>query len=60
MHWKLVLLLPILAANAAEPLFVDAKSEVSGQWKGRETRSLASFDGQPMPKEAFTRFGGLS
>lgn len=60
MHWKLVLLLPILAANAAEPLFVDAKSEVSGQWRGRETRSLASFDVQPMPKEAFTRFGGLS
>ncbi|MBE2287219.1 MAG: hypothetical protein IAE77_27440 [Prosthecobacter sp.] len=60
MHWKLVLLLPVLAANAAEPLFVDAKAEVSGQWKGRETRTLASFEVHPMPKETFTRFGGLS
>ena len=61
MNWKLLLLLPILTAHAtADPCFVDAKAEVSGQWKGRETRSLAAFDVKPLTKDALTRFGGLA
>jgi hypothetical protein len=60
MTWKIILLLPILAAQTAETRFVDAKAVVSSEWKGRETRTLAAFEVQPLPKEAFTRFGGLS
>jgi hypothetical protein len=60
MTWKPLLLLPILAAQAAETRFVDAKAIVTAEWKGRETRTLADFEVQPLPNEAFTRFGGFA
>lgn len=53
------LLLP-LAAPAAESRFIDAKAGVTDPWKGRETRSVASFGLDPLAPEALTRFGGLA
>lgn len=60
MTCKLLLLIPILAAQAGETRFVDAKADISSEWKGRETRTLASLAVAPMPGTAFTRFGGLA
>lgn len=58
MRWIFFVFLPLLAAQAADTRLVDAKADVSGQWKGRETRTLAAFNVKPMGRVAFTRFGG--
>ncbi len=60
MNWKLMILLPILYASAADIRLVDAKADVSGEWKGRQTRSLLAFNRQPQGMQALTRFGGLA
>ena len=60
MSWRVAFLFPILTAEAVDLRLVDAKAEVSGTWKGRETRTLEAFDVPPLASGALTRFGGLA
>jgi hypothetical protein len=57
---SLLLLIPTLLSQAQTPLFIDAKATVTGQWKGRETRTLDTLNVPSLPPSALTRFGGLS
>lgn len=50
----------VMGAQAAEVRLVDAKAEVTGEWKGRTTRTVDSFDVAPLLADVLTRFGGLA
>ena len=60
MRWSFIALLPFLVSQAEEIRWVDAQTDVSAPWKGRETRVLPTLNVKPIGKEAMTRFGGLA
>jgi len=60
MKFPWLLIFPVMAAHATDVRLVDAKAVVSAEWKGRETRTVASFDVAPLSADALTRFGGLA
>jgi hypothetical protein len=50
----------LTASLQAQTLWIDTQPKGGTEWKARETRTVASFNIQPLPEGSTTRYGGLA